>query len=813
MYHITKRNNFLGGKPMKLIHTRRLLPVVLIILVIVVFTGCSENKGDTIYITSYEIPATPADIQAVAGDGEVTVRWSPVAGATSYNIYWNTAGGVTTSDEVIGTSTTLFVHPYLANGTTYYYVVSAVNIEGESDLSSEASATPVDSSTANPPSAPSGVTATGRDGQVTINWSPVAGATSYNIYWDTSGSVTTADSAIISAPSPYVHMNLTNGTTYHYAVTAINNDGESGLSTEASATPAASGGTGTLPSVPSNVQATAGDGQVAVSWTPVSGATSYNIYWNTAGSVTTSDDVIGTSASLLLHPNLTNGIIYYYAVTAVNAEGESTLSTEVSATPVLSGGTGTPPSAPTGVNAIGGDNQITIYWDPVEGALGYNIYWNITGGVTTADEAIGSSTTLFTHTDITNGMNYYYAVTAINEYGESNLSAEVSAMPGIPFTHALQKIVAFDPGANDWFGQSVSISGDYAIVGAPSNNAAYIYHRTGPDTWDTGIKIVSSDLQAGDGLGNSVAVDGDYAIVGAPYEDAGGTSAGAAYIFHRTGTNIWDGGTKIVAFDAEGSDWFGDYVSISGDYAIVGAYGEGLGDAGSAYIFHRTGTNTWDGGTKIVAFDAEVADWFGHGVSISGDYAIAGAQYENTAAYQAGAAYIYHRTGVNTWDTGTKIVAPDAQSGDIFGARVSISGDYAIVGAIWEDGGAGDPMSNAGAAYIFRRTGTNTWDAGTKIVAPDAHSSYIFGFSVSIYGNNAIVGARFGGPGGGAYIYHRTGTSTWDSGMKIVAPDAQANDEFGSSVSISDDYAIVGARMEDGGPGDPFPAAGAAYIY
>jgi len=831
---------------MKLIHTRSFLPVVLIILIIAMLFGCTGDKNTT-YITSYDVPGVPTDIQAVAGDGEVTVRWSPVAGATSYNIYWNTAGGVARTDEVIGTSTTLFVHPYLANGTTYYYSVSAVNVEGESGLSSEASATPVDSSISNPPSAPAAVTATGGDGQVTINWSPVSGATSYNIYWDTSGSITTADSAIISAPSPYVHMNLTNGTTYHYAVTAINNDGESGLSTEASATPAASGGTGTPPSAPANVQATAGDGQVAVTWSPVSGATSYNIYWNTTGSVTTSDDVIGTSASLLLHPNLTNGIIYYYAVTAVNAEGESNLSTEVSATPLAgAGGAGSPPSAPTNVQATGDDGQVTISWSPVDGATAYNIYWNTTGSVATSDDAIGTSTTLFVHPDLTNGTTYYYVVTANNAYGESSASVEVSAMPGLPFQQMLQKISAGDIQPSDRFGWSVSISGDYAIVGSdredggigdPVTNAgaAYIYHRIGPDSWDTGTKIVATDPQAGDQFGYSVSIDGDYAIVGANYEDGGAgdplSQAGAAYIFHRTGTNTWDAGIKIVATDPQVNDNYGSSVSISGDYAIVGAFledggpGNPVTNAGAAYIYHRTGTNTWDGGTKIVATDPQAGDEFGYSVSISGNYAIVGAIYEAGGPGDplplAGAAYAFRRTGTNTWDAGTKIVAPDAQASDLFGWSVSISGDYAIVGADNESGGAGDPVPNAGAAYIYRRTGTNTWDAGTKIVATDPQAGDQFGYSVSISGDYAIVGAVYenGGTGdplnsaGAAYIFHRTGTNTWDAGIKIIATDPQTNDYYGLSVSISGDYAIVGAYSEDGGAGDPLIDAGVAYIY
>ncbi len=156
---------------------------------------------------------------------------------------------------------------------------------------------------------------------------------------------------------------------------------------------------------------------------------------------------------------------------------------------------------------------------------------------------------------------------------------------------------------------------------------------------------------------------------------------------------------KFLAPDAEAGDEFGISVAISGDYAIVGAYLEATGgsDAGAAYIFHQTGTDTWDSGTKIVASDAEAGDYFGASVSISGDYAIVGANQEDEAATNAGAAYIFHRTGTTTWDSGTKIVASDPEIGDNFGFSVAISADNSLVGALNEDTGGLD----AGAAYLY----------------------------------------------------------------------------------------------------------------
>ena len=373
------------------------------------------------------------------------------------------------------------------------------------------------------------------------------------------------------------------------------------------------------------------------------------------------------------------------------------------------------------------------------------------------------------------------------------------------------KLLAPDAAISDYFGSSVAISGDYAVVGAYNESysgSAYIFHRTAvTNTWDDGTKIRSSDAVSGDYFGLSVDISGDYVIVGAYGNDDNGGNSGSAYIFHRTATNMWDAGTKIVASDAAGGDYFGSSVAISGDYAVVGATGndDNGGNSGSAYIFRRTDTNTWDAGTKIVAQVAAGGDNFGSSVAISGDYAIVG------APGNGGSVYIFRRTDTNTWDAGTKIVKPsDIADYYTFGYKAAISGDYAIVGV----GGTSTSGFELGSAYIFHRTGTNTWDTGAKIVAQDTGAGDLFGTSgVSISGNTAVVGAYGndddGIQSGSAYIFRRTGTNTWDDGTKILASDAAGGDYFGSSVAISGDYAVVGAYGNDDNGGN----SGSAYIF
>jgi len=297
----------------------------------------------------------------------------------------------------------------------------------------------------------------------------------------------------------------------------------------------------------------------------------------------------------------------------------------------------------------------------------------------------------------------------------------------------LQKIVASDREASDYFGASVSISGDHAIVGAYYENedadglntlldagSAYIFKKNIDGTWTQMKKVVASDRGENDNFGASVSISDDHAIVGAYWEDedAAGentlSSAGSAYIFKNI-DGTWTQMQKIVASDREASDYFGKSVSISGDHAIVGAYlededADGLNtllEAGSAYIFKNI-DGTWTQMKKIVASDRGENDNFGASVSISGDHAIAGARCEDEDAAvgntlsSAGSAYIFKKID-GTWTQMKKVVASDRGENDNFGASVSISDDHAIVGAYWEDEDAAgeNTLLEAGSAYVF----------------------------------------------------------------------------------------------------------------
>jgi len=318
------------------------------------------------------------------------------------------------------------------------------------------------------------------------------------------------------------------------------------------------------------------------------------------------------------------------------------------------------------------------------------------------------------------------------------------------------KLLASDGADFDYFGFSVSIDGDYAIIGAYADDdngdksgSAFIFKREST-SWNEQAKLVPSDGAADDCFGISVSIDGDYAIIGADGDD---NFKGSAYVFKRDGTN-WTQEDKLIASDGATGDCFGFSVSIDGDYAIIGAkYDDDNGsNSGSAYIFKRESTS-WTEQAKLLASDRAVHDWFGWSVSIDGDYAIIGARYDDDNGIGSGSAYIFIRSGTS-WSQQAKLLASDGAEWDQFGYSVSIDGDYAIIGAKYDD----DNGKDSGSAYIFKRDGTS-WSQQAKLLASDGALGDAFGFSVSIDGDYAIIGARWncdnGEDSGSAYIFKK----------------------------------------------------------
>ncbi len=214
-------------------------------------------------------------------------------------------------------------------------------------------------------------------------------------------------------------------------------------------------------------------------------------------------------------------------------------------------------------------------------------------------------------------------------------------------------------------------------------------------------KLLADDAEAGDRFGFSVAVDGDTALIGAFLHDDAGSSSGSAYVFTRDGMGNWSQQAKLTAGDAAADDQFGFSVSVAGDTALIGAPlddDDVAGNAsGSAYVFMRSGT-TWTQQAKLTADDdADVNDNFGNSVSVDGDTALIGAHFNDDASNDSGSAYVFTRDGMGNWSQQAKLTADDAATLDEFGYSVSVAGDTALIGARLDD----DAFTNSGSAYVF----------------------------------------------------------------------------------------------------------------
>ncbi len=360
------------------------------------------------------------------------------------------------------------------------------------------------------------------------------------------------------------------------------------------------------------------------------------------------------------------------------------------------------------------------------------------------------------------------------------------------------RLVADDGESNAFFGFSVAIDGDIAVVGAQGDDengdqsgAAYVFTRSDAG-WSQAAKLTANDAQSGDQFGGSIALFGETVLVGARRDDDNGDDSGAAYVFTRSESG-WIQQAKLTAADGEAGAEFGRSVALSDDTLIIGAAldDEKGEDSGSVYVFTRSGTN-WSQLEKLTAADGAEGDVFGISVALDGDTALIGADLDDDKGEDSGSVYVYTRSK-GAWTEQAKLTADDAGAVDIFGVRVAISGDTALIAARRDD----DDVNgvDAGSAYVFIRSGTS-WTQQAKLTASDAEASDLFGFTVAVHGDTGIVTAVMdddkGVNSGAAYVFTRTG-SDWSQQAKLTATDGAAADVFGWSVSLSGNTAMIGA--------------------
>ena len=385
-----------------------------------------------------------------------------------------------------------------------------------------------------------------------------------------------------------------------------------------------------------------------------------------------------------------------------------------------------------------------------------------------------------------------------------------------------------------------------------------------------------------DRLGQSIAVSGDTMVVGAVFEDSSTTgvnstsnnsasTSGAAYVFVRDAvTHTWSEQAYLKASNTDTNDRFGTSVAILGDTLVVGAIFEEssttgvdstpdnlANNAGAAYVFVRdTVTNTWSQQAYLKASNSQSGDEFGFSVAISGDTVVVTAHKEDSSttgvdsmpdesATDAGAGYVFIRDAVtHTWSEQAYLKASNTDIGDQFGSSIALSNNTIVVGAISEDSSTTgvDSMPDnssfaAGAAYVFvRDAATDIWNEQAYLKASNTDASDEFGFSVAISGNAVVVGAHNEDSSttgvdsmpdnsailaGAAYVFTRdTMTNLWSQQAYLKASNTGVQDNFGTSVAVSDNLVMVGALGEDSSTtgvnstaDESASSAGAAYVF
>ncbi|MHA2278318.1 MAG: fibronectin type III domain-containing protein, partial [Candidatus Kariarchaeaceae archaeon] len=387
--------------------------------------GTFSNEASSIPST---VPGAPQSLSVASGDNSAILGWSAPSSdggsiITSYKIHrGDESGGPYVL--ISTTSSTNYTDTTVQNGNIYFWVVTAVNFNGEGTQSTEVSIL-----VATTPGIPTGLIANSGNNNISLSWeAPNSNGgsviTNYTVYRSTtSGSGFTILTITIS--TSYVDASALNGQTYYYKVTANNSIGEGGFSNEASATPS------TLPGAPVINNVATGDGFVILNWTvPAddggSSITAYKVYKSTTSG--TGFSLLTSTISLsIVDYTVINGITYYYKVSAVNIKGEGLQSDEAVATPA------TIPDPPSDLTAESGNNNVTLSWsspnsDGGSSITGYTIYRSTTNG--TGFVNTGTSVSLnYTDITVTNGITYYFKVTANNSVGQSGFSNEISSIP------------------------------------------------------------------------------------------------------------------------------------------------------------------------------------------------------------------------------------------------------------------------------------------------------------------------------------------------------------------------------------------------
>jgi FG-GAP repeat len=358
------------------------------------------------------------------------------------------------------------------------------------------------------------------------------------------------------------------------------------------------------------------------------------------------------------------------------------------------------------------------------------------------------------------------------------------------------------------FGFSVALSsdGNTALIGGygEQNNsagAAWVFTRSG-STWTQQGKKLTGGEEVGVGMfGWRVALssDGNTALIGGPGDHGGGSFAqgrGAAWVFTRSGSTWTQQGKKIAPTEEAATGFFGVSVALSGDgnTALVGCACGNL--AGAAVAYTRSGSTWMQQGGPLTGGEESGAGYFGWSVALSenGNTALIGGAYDNSSA---GAAWVFTRSG-STWSQqGKKLTGSEESGAGAFGSSVALStdGNTALIG------GDGD-NSYVGAAWVFTRSGSTWSQQGKKLTGGEESGKAAFSGKVALSadGNTALIGGSGDNEGvGAAWVFTRSGSTWSQQGKKLTGKEEVGKGAFGTSVALSSEgnTALLGGEADN----------------
>ena len=392
-----------------------------------------------------------------------------------------------------------------------------------------------------------------------------------------------------------------------------------------------------------------------------------------------------------------------------------------------------------------------------------------------------------------------------DDNGSDSGSAYVFKRNGTGTWAQQQKLTASDGAASAYFGRSVAIDGDTVVIGAfqashsgmTSNGAAYVFTRNAAGVWSQQQKLTASDAGNQDFFGWSVAIDADTAVIGARNENA-------AYVFIRDASGTWSQRQKLTFSDAQWEGYGGYSVAIDGDTVLVAAPHNSYSDywSGAVYVFTRDSQGAWTEQQKLIGSDSNYQQEFGASVGIDGNAAVIGAWRDDAFGTYSGSAYLFTRDGSGTWTQQQKLTASDGAAGDNFGSSVAIDGLTVVIGARLDD----DSGTDSGSAYVFKFDGSSwtetlklrTFDPtpydelGSREHGVDVEgTTYITGAYTAYAGQNA--GPSFGPVSGAAYVFSQNSAPSCDAGgpytaqcgLSVALDGSDSSDPDGDSVTYS----------------------------